>query len=519
MKKYLPVEFFFAIFLMACGQISPTAAPQYTPLASLVPQETDAIPLPTAAPQVLPSDVPDILPTPASEGVPAPALAARDDLAARLNVGFEQVEISAITPKDWPDSCLGIIDPGLSCAAVVTPGYEIVLSVGTAQYRYHTDSYGRSTRLFSGPKLSTGGEQNRTILEWTSFDPQGPSGCSAFSVSTQAAFWGLCGQAQQVVPGIDPTQEPLKHWIESFAPFEMDTPSGKIKYYGLGDRSPSDKSGVIVASGAEQRSMAEWAKLQFEVAQAGRAGAAWGLAFSYSRQGGIAGFCDDVAVYLDGRAQITNCKGLNVTMYLSASELNQLYGWFDAFKTVDYSHTDPATADAITIFLAMPGQGQKAADDAAIRAIVEFAAGLTNQAGFSTQVGPELSAAQQALEDYFKALHSGDFILGAKLYGGPTDGIQTWNPDIKDNLPALLERACKQNGLVCLLPRSIRYHGPDSRTGYQFLVEFNNPDGSLFTQGPCCGDDSGVPGITRFVFAVVPLNDNWQVMDLPPYVP
>jgi hypothetical protein len=356
------------------------------------------------------------------------------------------------------------------------------------------------------PALSQGGEQSQSLLEWS-----GPD-CSVFSVSNQAGFWGKCGQALAAAPGIDPTQEPLKHWLQAFAPFETNTPAGKLKFVGLG-------SGSTVASEAEQRSMAEWAKLQFDIAQSGRAGAAWGLAFGYHREGGIAGFCDDVAVWLDGRVQISNCKGFNVTRSLSASELVQVYAWFDGLKQVDYSYSDPATADAIKIVLTMPSQGAKTADDATVRAIVEFASGLVDQAGFTAKAGPEVSSAQQALETYFKALNSGDFAQGAKLYGGPTDLLQTWNPDIKNDLPAWLAAACQHNGLVCMLPRSIRYRGPDSREGAQFIVEFNNLDGTLFVQGPCCGEVSSAPGISSFVFAVTRSGGQWAVLDLPPYVP
>jgi len=39
------------------------------------------------------------------------------------------------------------------------------------------------------------------------------------------------------------------------------------------------------------------------------------------------------------------------------------------------------------------------------------------------------------LTSYFGALHTGDYILASKLYGGDTGLLQTWNPDIQNNLP------------------------------------------------------------------------------------
>jgi hypothetical protein len=122
------------------------------------------------------------------------------------------------------------------------------------------------------------------------------------------------------------------------------------------------------------------------------------------------------------------------------------------------------------------------------------------------------------LQDYFVALNSGDYVLASKLYGGDISLLQTWNPDIGDELPALLERACTQNGLQCLLPRGITYRAPDNDGGYHFYVEFNNEDQTLFQQGPCCGETSGTP-VSMFPFLVEKSANGLVVTDLPPYVP
>lgn len=436
-------------------------------------------------------------------GYPAGVLRAMDDLAGRLKVPFDQIGVSKITTVDWPDSCLGLPAAGEMCAQMITPGFDVSLVVGTAQYHYHTDEGGYNIRLVGEPALAVSGEQSRTLFEWT-----GP-GCEVFSVSTQAAFWGKCGESLRAVAGFNPSVEPFKDWVMSFAAFEAETPAGKVKFTGLGPNATEP---------ADQRMFAEWAKLQFEAAQSGRTGAAWGLVFAYHREGGIAGFCDDVGVYLDGRVLISTCKGLNTSLHLTTSEMQQLYAWYDGYKSVDYSYSDPAITDRMTTTLSMPGSGQKTANEAEIRAMLEFIATLDDRAALTRQAKPEAAAAQQALVDYFEALHGGDFVQGAKLYGGPTDLLQTWNPDIKADLPAWLERGCKQNGLVCLLPRTIRYRGPAEHDGYQFLVEFNLADGKLFTQGPCCGEPAG-PGVNSFLFNVLPHGSDWQVMELPPYVP
>jgi hypothetical protein len=134
------------------------------------------------------------------------------------------------------------------------------------------------------------------------------------------------------------------------------------------------------------------------------------------------------------------------------------------------------------------------------------------------QMGGYPPEAQSALLQFSQALNRGDYITGAKLYGGDTQILQDWNPDIQNDLPAWLERACTQNGLVCLLPRSLTYTGLDEDGNLQFLVEYNNPDGSLFRQGPCCGEETG-PVFTSFLVRAKKQDDLWLVLDLPPYVP
>lgn len=62
---------------------------------------------------------------------------ARADLAARLNVTPEQIEIVYVEPVKWPDSCIGIYRPGQVCMSVITPGSRIVLRVAGNYYFYN----------------------------------------------------------------------------------------------------------------------------------------------------------------------------------------------------------------------------------------------------------------------------------------------------------------------------------------------------------------------------------------------
>jgi hypothetical protein len=515
MKKILALLTLLATILSACGPAALPPTPTAAPLPATQPPQAIIAPVDDAARQPTPTPptpdppaptvTPNMPPTPLSGGGYPPAVsAARKDLAQRLGLPEDGLLPTSIIPIDWSDSCLGVAAPGEMCAEVITPGFDITFVVGAAQYIYHTNLDGKSLRRVGKPSPAMSGEVVRTALKWQN------TVCDAFSVSTQAAFFGKCNGEMLAVTGPHPgLLEQAIQWTQEFAPFKAKTSAGTLELNGFGQ---------TVATSAQQRMMAEWAQRQFEIARAEHPNAAWGLAFSYARSGGIAGFCDTVGLYRDGMVLVEDCKGTRATLFLTASQLETFYGWLDSLKRFEYAYQDPAMADAMSTTLTFEGQGQQDTDEPSTRAILEFCAELAAQGRFSQQVGNEFFSAKDTLLNFFTALHSGDTIRAAKLYGGDTSMLQTWNPDIQNDLPEWLERACTQNGLQCLLPRSVTARGPDARGGYQFFVEFNNTDGTLFRQGPCCGDTSGA-STTVFLFAVINVGVDWQVMDLPPYVP
>lgn len=240
---------------------------------------------------------------------------------------------------------------------------------------------------------------------------------------------------------------------------------------------------------------------------------------SWSREGGIAGYCDTLTVSGDGSYTLESCKGKSQPGQLSESQAELLQFYAARLEAFEMGKRDPAVADAMSTTLTFNGVGAAAASDSEQQAVAALASEIVAIARANAGPDAERDSARKALEDFLNALNSGDFILGAKLYGGETELLETWNPDIQNDLPKLLERGCTQNGLQCLPIRSILYRGPDTRGGYQFLVEFTAPDGNLFHQGPCCGDESEGPFPASFTFAVLNSEPNWLVMDLPPYLP
>ncbi len=68
---------------------------------------------------------------------------ARGDLALRTRGDVEQVSTTAITPVDFPDTCLGFLpDGGAACAERVVAGAVVILKAGGKDYRYHVGDVG-----------------------------------------------------------------------------------------------------------------------------------------------------------------------------------------------------------------------------------------------------------------------------------------------------------------------------------------------------------------------------------------
>jgi hypothetical protein len=121
----------------------------------------------------------------------------------------------------------------------------------------------------------------------------------------------------------------------------------------------------------------------------GRPGSAWAgtndVILTWHREGGIAGFCDEVKVYGSGEASVSTCKGGETKelghVQLSPEQMGQLRVWVETLRSFEFEHTDQAVADAMTIRLAFAGKGAAEASDADKQAMQDLAAQLYAQVG------------------------------------------------------------------------------------------------------------------------------------------
>jgi hypothetical protein len=130
------------------------------------------------------------------------------------------------------------------------------------------------------------------------------------------------------------------------------------------------------------------------------------------------------------------------------------------------------------------------------------------------------AAARAALLSFFDALAAGRFADAVALYGGDYDHLAGMNPDLAaTDRAALLQAGCLHNGLVCLEVGRVVGVEPGGEGEFHYSIQFVQADGTIFRQGPCCGEDpDAFEPISVFAYAVRH-DRGFRVLGLPPYVP
>ena len=145
-----------ALLLVACSPED--EPPPRSPLASPTPAGPAA---PTATPTAAPTAVPTLSPTATATPASTPAATASPDAASdeqRLELvtgnaiefmaewlGAPATDLSVEIAEAvvWPDACLGVVQPGVACAAALTPGFRIVLrDAFGGRHRVHASNDG-----------------------------------------------------------------------------------------------------------------------------------------------------------------------------------------------------------------------------------------------------------------------------------------------------------------------------------------------------------------------------------------
>ncbi len=363
LQKVLPVLLVVMMFLAACAPAAlPTSSSPNGAPATVFPIPTETAPAGTPAPSETPAA------TGGAKDLPAAVIAAQQMLAQQLSVAADKIKVVSFEKVDWPNGCLGVQMPGRMCTQVITPGYKVLFQYDGKQYEFHTDETGGAIYSAVAPLPETAGK--RVVWELTE-----GSTCTRAEIGSQNVAYGTCGSSLTEA-ALEPQRgEELAYLVATYANFFEGTQAGTVQFYGQGQQQPTQ---------AEMRSIAEWAHLVYQEAESGRSGAAWGMAFGWHREGGIAGFCSDLVVYRTGWGMPSSCKTGQVKSFnnyrLSADELAQMYRWVDDYKSFEYQQADGNVSDAMKVTLTFTGNGSTEPTQQQKEAVAQFAAKIYSEA-------------------------------------------------------------------------------------------------------------------------------------------
>jgi hypothetical protein len=143
----------------------------------------------------------------------------------------------------------------------------------------------------------------------------------------------------------------------------------------LGISYPNARCAQAITPGFRIVLEAAGATYEIHTDQDGRAVAAAVPSLTWHREGGIAGFCDDLYVSGFGEAQASSCRSGETypAGQLTEAEREQLNEWGREFGSVVIESTDPAVSDAMTYVVTMTGGGTGQPTEAEQQEIIAWA--------------------------------------------------------------------------------------------------------------------------------------------------
>ncbi len=165
------------------------------------------------------------------------------------------------------------------------------------------------------------------VLIW---EREGADGCHTVAINAQGqAQFGTCSGPLSIGTILSDMERPedLRYFLDSFQPFKADTSAGRINFSGYGANA---------AKASEQRAIGEWASIVYQELLYGRSGASWGMGMALNREGVHP--CQLIQIEIYGKVTANDCReGIRPypSMWLTAEQLDRLYGWIDKFQTAE----------------------------------------------------------------------------------------------------------------------------------------------------------------------------------------
>ncbi|MFZ5884239.1 MAG: hypothetical protein ACOYYI_10710 [Chloroflexota bacterium] len=294
-------------------------------LSACAPAVTDQPEPPAAASYPNPSYPNPSYPNPADDSAAdlTPAQqAALALLSQTLNLPVAQLTLVSTEAVTWSNGCLDVERPGTMCTQAVVEGYRIILEADGREYEVRTNETGSMAVIASGMDA---GLPIESLLIRQLAENLGLKEADVSVVSNEAVeFPDTClGVAMQDVMCA-----------------QVITP-GRIV--------------VLEADGVQY---------EYHVSDDGRLIQPATLALTWSRDGGIAGFCDRLTVFLSGEVYGSSCKSTTegkmstIAALLSRDEMSQFQAWLSEYGSLTLDASDPVgVSDRMSLTLTLYGRG------------------------------------------------------------------------------------------------------------------------------------------------------------------
>jgi hypothetical protein len=241
----------------------------------------------------------------------------------------------------WPDGCLGVVRMGVMCTQAEIPGFKIVLDASGKKYEFHTNQDGTVIQLVEGAENAGAAEQ--------------------MVIKQLAANLGIAEKDISVV-------------------------SSEVVEFNdgcLGISMPDVMCAQVVTPGRIVVLEANGIQYEYHTSANGSRVQPATLALVWKRQGGIAGFCDTLTVFLSGEVYATRCKPQDdgrmgtFAELLSANEQAKFTDWMTTFAMANLDASDPKNvADRMMVTLDIFGTGTKPPTQAEQQELFQFAQDL-----------------------------------------------------------------------------------------------------------------------------------------------
>ena len=249
--------------------------------------------------------------------------AAQTALSQSLSLSPGQFTLLSTEAVDWRDGCLGIQRVGVMCTQAVVPGYRITFDVSGALYEVRTNTSGSLAIVVQAPPLGSTVEEDllQRLANNLGLKLKDVQVVSSSDVEFGDACLGVA------LLNVECTQVVTPGRI-----IVLEANGVQYAYH-----TTADGSFIQPAS----------------------------LLLTWRREGGIAGFCDSLTVYLSGEIVGRQCKSQpdqaagTFATTLTPEERAQLTAWLQELGQLNIDSSDPeGVADRMVVTLEFYGSGQ-----------------------------------------------------------------------------------------------------------------------------------------------------------------